>query len=167
MRIRALTVADWPAFRALRLEALRAHPEAFATTAADWDAAARERTEAALRDSEGASDNVVLGAFAPALVGMVGFRREARATVAHKGSLWGLYVEPAVRRGGIGAGLIGRALEHACGVSGLAYVRAVVTAETPAARLFLATGFAPYGREAAALRTADGAFDQTYFRIEL
>ena len=85
--VRRLTTADWQDFVGLRLEGLRLHPEAFGTKAEAWESASREQTAAALVESEGPSDSVVFGAFAPELVGMLGFKRERRACVDHKATL--------------------------------------------------------------------------------
>ena len=167
--IRCLTPGDAHAFFRLRLLGLELHPEAFATSADAWREATPEQVEAALTSEGPARGRFVLGAFvADELVGLLGFRRERRPSVQHKGSLWGFFVHPDHRRRGLGTGLLRAALDEVAALGGVSYVRLVLTAGADdAARVFRAQGFKRYGRELGGLRSGDVFFDQEFMRRDL
>ena len=162
--VRPLTPADAAAFAALRLLGLERHPEAFGSSADAWRGASPEQVAALFASDAGAAERFVLGAFADGqLVGVLGFRREARPAVRHKGSLWGLFVHPDHRRGGRGTALLTKALALAATYEGLRYVRAVVTVASVAAlHLLEQGGFVRYGREPGGLLVGDTAHDQVF-----
>jgi RimJ/RimL family protein N-acetyltransferase len=96
------------------------------------------------------ADSAVVGAFAAdgALVGVAGLYRERHRKLAHKATLWGMYVAPEARRGGVGRLLVERTLAHAFGPMGLRQVNlGVNAANAPALALYEATGFRAYGVE--------------------
>ena len=167
--IRALNSTDAEDFARVRLDGLRRHPEAFATTAADWEVASAEARSQALTERAHAPDDRVWGAFADGvLVGVVGFKREARATVHHKGSVWGFYVHPEQRGRGLGTQLLEALSAHARALDGVDYVRAVVTvADEAALRRFERAGFTRYGLEVGGLRRGEQPYDQAYLRLDL
>jgi GNAT superfamily N-acetyltransferase len=107
-RTRQLSGVDAKSFQALRLEALERHPAAFA--AAPEEEAGRSLDEIGRRLDEG----TVFGAFVDSrLVGSAGFVRPDRIKKRHKGVLWGLYVQAAVRGRGLGRALVERVIVHA------------------------------------------------------
>ena len=86
-------VAD---YRTIRLAALKDAPDAFGST---YEAEVGLSTEAF---AERLATTIVLGAYAGTgsdarIVGMVGFKQQTIAKLAHKGFLWGFYVAPAAR----------------------------------------------------------------------
>lgn len=173
--IRPLRRADAAAYRAVRLEALRLHPEAFGSSPEDEERLTEE--DWARRIPEAPPD-AVFGAFLaatgsggsqPLLVGMVAFQARRKAKERHKGGLSGLYVRPGHRGRGIAAALLGRALEHARHEAGVEVVQlAVVTGNATARALYLAAGFVPYGRERHALRLGPGNYrDEELFALDL
>jgi len=167
--VRRLCLSDWSAFEALRLEGLERHPEAFATSAKAWKEAPKEATEGPLQRSEDSSDDRVLGAFLEEqLVGLIGFRREQRSSVCHKGSLWGFYVSTDSRNRGAGTALVDAALGHARTLKGLRSLRIIVSSPNQAAlRLFTRAGFRAYGLEPEGIRAGERFFDQRTLRVEL
>ncbi|MDJ0972840.1 MAG: GNAT family N-acetyltransferase [Planctomycetota bacterium] len=167
--IRRLTPGDAHAFFRLRLLGLEMHPEAFATGADAWREATPAQVEATLTSEGSSRDRFVLGAFvADELAGLLGFRRERRPSVRHKGSLWGFFVHPDHRRKGLGTGLLRAALDEVAAQGGVSFVRLVVTAgDDDAARVFRAQGFEPYGREIGGLRSGNVFFDQEFMRRDL
>lgn len=176
MTVRILTPDDAEAFAALRLLGLEQHPEAFATSADDWRQAPASRAVAQLAPTEVAAGRFVVGAFDDAqgdagrarLVGLIGIRREARASVRHKASVWGLFVRPESRRRGLGGALLDAALVEARRNEGLAYLRIVLTIPNePAERLLASRGFVRYGVETGGLRTDSRAHDQAFLRCDL
>ena len=76
-----------------------------------------------------------------------------------------MYVDPKMRRKGIGRQLVVHALEAAQRLRGLKQVRlAVVEANRPARHLYESLGFKVYGREEAALFVA-GKFHAELFLV--
>jgi RimJ/RimL family protein N-acetyltransferase len=153
-RTRFLSGADAPAFQALRLEALERHPAAFA--AAPQEEAGRTLEEMALRLDEGA----VFGAFDDGrLVGSAGFAQPERAKKRHKGLLWGVYVQAAMRGQGLGRCLVAQVIDHAR--SRVEQLHATVsTTNLAARRLYRQLGFQIYGLEPRGLKVGDEYFDQ-------
>lgn len=164
-RIRRLQADDQVDYAAVRLRGLELHPDAFGTGAADWKAGTPEQVR---RSLEGGPEDVVLGAFADgALVGLVGLKREPKRSVRHKGTIWGLFVDPAHRRAGHGRALLVQLVEAARGL-GLVYVRALVTTTGVAAlALFEGAGFTRYGLEQGGIEVAGQRYDQAYLRLDL
>lgn len=153
--IRLLGPADAPAYRPLRLQALRDHPEAFG--ASHEDEAARS-LEITARRLDGGPLNCVFGAFAGGdLVGTAGFIVPDRSAKSrHKGRLVGVHVAPAHRSHGLGRALVAAVIDHARAHVVLLQA-AVGIANAPALRLYESLGFRHYGREDKAL-CVDGVF---------
>src|SRR5512138_518601 len=84
--IRLLTCADALAYRDIRLEGLRRHPEAFASTFED------ERDSPMDRFKELITQSQIFGAVVDQkLVGVVGLRAYAEVKLRHKAMIWGMY----------------------------------------------------------------------------
>jgi RimJ/RimL family protein N-acetyltransferase len=143
--IRRVRTEEWPAFRALRLEALRTDPLAFGSTLereleypdAEWQrrvasaaTATREATFVAIDPSGG-------------FVGMVGCFPDQTAEI-----VYGMYLAPALRGRGLGGRLLDALLEWFMANLPETPVGLEVnpTAEA-AARAYLARGFTFDGRE--------------------
>jgi len=153
--LRALRTDDAAAYRALRLQALRDHPEAFGASYEDEVARSLEMTAKRL---DGGPLNCVFGAFAgDDLVGTAGFIVPDRSLKSrHKGLLVGVHVAPAHRGHGLGRALVTAVIDHASAHVVLLQA-GVGVANTPALRLYESVGFRHYGREDKALRV-DGVF---------
>ncbi len=156
MTIRPLEPGDIAAFHALRLRALREHPEAFGQHADEMgtveEFAARQRSN---------PHGFVLGAFEDdALVGTVGVNREAACKVRHRAFIWGMYVRPESAGRGVGRALVERALaEVRATMPGVELVTLkVVTRNERAGALYRSMGFEVYGVEPRAIRLDDGTF---------
>jgi GNAT superfamily N-acetyltransferase len=101
--IRRLDPSDAPAFRTLRLRALREHPQAF-TSSYEEDAAL---PLAATEQGLAGGDRCSWGGFdAGTLCAMAGLERESRAKARHKATLVGMYVAPEYADRGIGRELV-------------------------------------------------------------
>lgn len=140
MPIRQLKADDAPAYRELRLRALREHPQAFTS---DWEDASKRPLEES-RQRLASTGVTFWGAFdeGGALCGMVGLECASRAKQRHRGRVFAMYVaqEAAVR--GLGRELLQTLMLHAKAV-GLTDLGLTVTeGNTSALRLYQEAGFA-------------------------
>lgn len=151
--IRLLTGVDALAYRDIRLEGLRCHPEAFASTFED------ERETPLDRFNELFAQSQIFGALlAQRLVGVVGLRANAGVKLRHKATIWGMYVRREARQYGIGERLIEAAVAHAPGhVEQLQL--SVVTENEAARRLYAKAGFIEYGHQINALKHGGRYYD--------
>ncbi|MCJ2035820.1 GNAT family N-acetyltransferase [Methylobacterium sp. J-068] len=137
--IRRLGPHDAAAFRALRLDGLARHPEAFG---ASWEVESRQPLAWFTATLEG---QAVFGAWCGQgeLVGVAGLYVPEAPKLRHKGTLWGVFVSPAARGTGIGSGLIAAVLGHASAwVEDVAL--SVGATNQEAIRRYEAAGFARY-----------------------
>ncbi|MEX3977758.1 N-acetyltransferase family protein [Paraburkholderia sp. EG287A] len=143
--IRPLTEQDAEAFHAMRLYAAENYPAGIVPTYEEESKRTPEETRARVRATE---NQVVFGAFVgDTLVGITGLMREPRRKLAHKGLIWGVFVDPAWRGAGIARQLLEGAIAHARAL-GLLQVQLVVSVLNPRAQaLYRACGFVRYGVE--------------------
>ena len=151
--IRPLTEADAEEFQALRLRALREHPEAFTQSYESQLHTPMPDVARRLRETSEAAHDFILGAFSgDALVGMVGFRRNRGEKVRHKGSIWGMYVAAEAQGQGLGRMMMQDAISRAARAPGIEQINlAVVSGNASARSLYLSLGFEVYGRERRAI----------------
>jgi RimJ/RimL family protein N-acetyltransferase len=161
--IRPLTHAEADAalYRALRLEALKANPEAFGSS---------HETEAAQPlswFSERLAGSSVLGAFRDTeLVGIVGLAVQQGPKKAHKGIIVGMYVRPDARRVGTGRRLMQAVIELARHRLELVQLT-VVRDNEGARRLYAALGFQEYGVEWHSLKHDGRYYDEILMAMNL
>jgi ribosomal protein S18 acetylase RimI-like enzyme len=149
--VRRLQAGDGAVYRTIRLAALRGAPEAFGST---------YEVEAA-RDAAQFEQRVLQGCIFAAFcgdraIGVAGFRQEVGEKFAHKGVLWGMYVEAGWRDQGLGGALVQAVLRHAAQKVDVVTL-AVVTDNLPAVALYRRMGFQQYGLEPRALKI-DGRY---------
>ncbi|WP_407080331.1 GNAT family N-acetyltransferase [Bradyrhizobium roseum] len=151
--IRRLTSADAVAYRDIRLEGLRCHPEAFASAFED------ERDSPLDRFKELIVQSRIFGAsLEQRLVGVVGLRAHAEVKLRHKAVIWGMYVRREARQYGIGQRLIEAAVAHAS--NDVEQIQlAVVTENEAARRLYAKAGFIEYGHQINALKHGGRYYD--------
>jgi ribosomal protein S18 acetylase RimI-like enzyme len=156
--VRRLTPADVVAYRGLRLQGLREHPEAFGGDA-DEEAAWplphwQERLER----------RGTFGAFRGAtLIGTAALSVEVGRKHGHRGSLVGMYVAPDGRGNGVGRQLVEAVLALAQGQVETLEL-SVAIANAPAIALYLACGFRPYAIDADAIRVDGVPVDDILMR---
>ena len=153
VEIRRLRQEDAVFYRDIRLEALQANSEAFGSTFEIEDA------QPLTLFSDRLASYTLFGAFRDTgLVGIVGFAIQQGQKQAHKGELWGMYVQPAARNAGIGRRLVEAICDHARRQVELIQLSVVVDNEQ-ARSLYTRLGFLEYGVERNALKQAGRYYD--------
>jgi ribosomal protein S18 acetylase RimI-like enzyme len=160
--IRPLTLADAAQWRALRLEALRTYPTAFASA---YEEALEQDLSVRIPPPDGPS--VLFGAFAGgALSGSAGLHVWPGRKQRHKAELWGMYVAPSLHRRGVGAALVRAVIEHAR--TRVAVIQLTVLSANGAAKaLYSRFGFVAYGVEKRALRHQGVDHDDELMALDL
>lgn len=146
----------------IRLEALTDLPEAFA-----------ERLDAAL--ASGGEDftlalaaGEVWGVFHDqACVGMAGLERHVGANVAHKATIWGVYISPQARGAGDGVALFEALIAQAKQIGVEVLELGVGDFNDPARQLYQRMGFTPYGLERRALKLNGAYIDEVLMALFL
>lgn len=166
MEIRRLRRDDLDAAYALRLHALQHAPGAFLVTLAEE----RERGSDGFAEilERNDDDHVILGAFdGLELVGSVGVFRSDRTKIRHRALVWGMYVLPEKRHGGVGGLLVDRAIEHARTLGLESLHLSIENGNEHARRLYVSRGFEVWGVEPRAM-LADGEYlDEAHMRLAL
>lgn len=157
MELRQLAPADAEAWRAFRLEALQAHPEAFG---ADYEDEAARPLDLWAKGL-GQTDFLIFGAWStteqggPELAAALALGLGGNAKSAHKAGIYAVYTRPAFRGLGLCSQLLAMALERGR-ARGKTSFRLSVSEPNPAARrIYERHGFTAYGIEPRAL-IADG-----------
>ena len=149
---RRLIAADAPALAALRVEAFTLHPREFRSSPEEESARPLAELETAL-----ARDHF-LGLFdGETLVGAAGLTIEARAKLAHKATIKGVFVRASHRGQGAAERLLRALIAEAEGKVEAVFL-SVSDGNGPALRLYTRLGFSPSAFEPRALKLPDGAF---------
>ena len=175
MQIRRLTPADAPAYRVLRLRALREHPQSYTSSFDEEQGKPLANYEQRLA---GATQCKFWGAFmhapphadphdGPVLAGVVGLEREQRAKSRHKALVIGMYVASEQARQGLARALLDALLADAR-ASGVALLVLTVTrGNAGAERLYLDAGFASFGVEPGAIKVDNQFLDKNHMFLRL
>ncbi len=152
---------DAAAYRDLRLEALRNHPEVFS---ADYEGnAARPMAFWVDRLRLGGIDGTPMMFFADhegALIGMCGVAWSAAPKVRHSGDIISMYVRPNWRGARVADALITASIGWAQAQGAEIVKLAVVTTNVPAIRCYARCGFHVYGIEPHALFNEGTYYDE-------
>ena len=159
-QIRLLRATDAEAMAALRQRGYETDPLAFAGTPDSDPTCNPDAMRAKLATQTRDAGAVVLGAFSPDLVGLLGLAREEPGKFRHKARLWGFYVEPGSRRSGIGRQLLGEAASEARRLGVEQLTLRVCAACDAAIALYEGFGFARFGCEPRALKSGSEYFDE-------
>lgn len=154
LAVRPLTAEDYEAFREIRLEALRLHPEAFAADPAQEAAMPKEQWLTRLASA------VSFGGFADgALAGIAVFSRSGRPKLAHTGDLGAMYLRQSARGSGLADRLIEALLAHAA--SEVEQIKLTVNAENSrAVKFYQRHGFRTIGRIPNSIRVDGRSYDE-------
>jgi ribosomal protein S18 acetylase RimI-like enzyme len=162
LEIRPFRPDEAGALRDIRLEALAAHPPAFAERHDVALAMGGEDFAAAL--AEGA----VFGVFDDsACLGMAGLDRWRGTNVQHKATVWGVYLSPAARGRGAGEALFQAMIDHARAIGIEALELGVGDFNDHAQALYRRMGFVPYGLEPRAVKLHDRYIDEVLMALIL
>jgi RimJ/RimL family protein N-acetyltransferase len=163
-QIRALDVADADAYRRVRLDALRLHPDAFGS--AYEDEAVLDRAQFAERLA--APGFTRFGGFADGdLVGLAGLQMRTGAKERHKARLFSMYVDAAHRGSGLAQQLIEAVIAGAREAEALVLQLSVSAGNAPAWRLYHRMGFTVYGVERRSLRVGGHFHDEELMALDL
>jgi ribosomal protein S18 acetylase RimI-like enzyme len=165
LHLRPLDRDHWAAFQALRLMSVAGSPLAIYPTYDEEASRSPEDIQDRIAES---ATQVVFGAFdGEALVAIAGLRWESLVQVAHKAVLWGVFVHPDRRRGGLARRLMGELFAYAR-AHGVTQVRLSVNTENgKAAALYRSLGFESYGREPRAMRVGGRYHDEDLMMLRL
>jgi ribosomal protein S18 acetylase RimI-like enzyme len=164
LEIRRLTPDDAPVYRALRLRALREHPEAF--TSSFEEESVRPMEDSAKRLAGG--DTKFWGAWEGAsLGGVVGLEREKRMKNRHKAVVVGMYVAPEKAGSGVGKRLVD-AVVHEAKRDGIELLLLTVTeGNESATALYRHAGFRSFGIEPRAIRVEGRYYNKDHMVMDL
>ncbi len=144
--LRDAVVTDADAFRDLRLQALRDHPEAYSSDLSQFVDSPTAYWQGRLADL-GNSGTLILAFHDGAAVGICGIYREASPKVQHTATIYAVYVQPAWRGLKLTEAMIHVCLDWARGHGVNVVKLAVVCGNTPAIRVYTRLGFTVYGVE--------------------
>ena len=161
--IRRLQQSEAAAYRTVRLDALRLHPEVFGSSYEEESQYSLDEFARFLSPPD-----MALGAFVVGrLVGISGLYVPRKLKQQHKGHIVGVYVDAAHRRAGLAQALVDAAITEARKAR-LRLVQLSVTVGNEAARrLYVRMGFQTYGIERRALLVGDSYFDEELMALAL
>ena len=157
--IRPARIDDMPAFRPLRLQALRDHPEAFS---ADYEVHKAADNANWGRYFDFGENAIIHFAFqAKNLIGMTGVRLDTSPKTKHNANIWGVYLLPTWRGHGIARALIHDCCDWARERGALIARLGVTTTNQSARRCYESCGFKITGTDPKAI-LVDGRFYDEY-----
>jgi RimJ/RimL family protein N-acetyltransferase len=168
MLIRLLTLADLPAYKALRDEALRSAPDAFTSDYASSVGTPAAHYAARLGTPQ--SGHFILGAFdeAGALLGSIALESETRLHKRHCANVVGMMVAPDAQKQGIATNLVAACANIARDNGQLEQLVLTVTASNlHVVRLYECAGFVPYGLLPRAIKVAGEYYDKLHMVLDL
>lgn len=161
--IKPLQISAANCLRALRVEALRAHPDCFGFSPEEAD------QESDATYAELAASGFVVGCFDQQgeLAGMAGLAIGSMRKVWHRATLWGVYIRPELRGQGAGEAMVRAAV--ALARSPVEEVTLTVGLENVSAvKLYERLGFLRYAIDERALKLNDGTYvDEVLMRLQL
>ena len=159
--IRLCAEADAPAFRELRLEALKSHPEAFSADYAIHEQFPPTFWVERLRQNVDSSEQAIFFAVADgALIGMSGVRRGESPKTRHGALIWGVYIRPGWRGHRLAERLLDACVNWARDHEVRLVKLAVVTTNIAAIRSYARSGFTVYGVEPQAIKLGERCYDE-------
>ena len=159
LTLRPALEADAENFRALRLEALRSHPDVFSADYTVNEQQPLEFWQGRLRGL-GSEGMIFFAEHNAALVGMSGIRRGDSPKTRHSAMIWGVYLRPEWRSLHVAEGLLNQCLAWAQTQQVKIVKLAVVSTNAAAIRCYARCGFTVYGIEPQALELDGLLYDE-------
>lgn len=165
VRIARIAPADLSAYKRLRDEGLKLHPDAFDSDIESEQARPPESYIGRLGLYETLGGTFLLGAWADKdLVGMIGLERQSLHKLRHSAELNSMMVHPNATGKGIGLMLVNAAIAEARRAIGLEQITLrVSTSSESAIRLYERAGFQACGVLPHAIKLVDGPGQVRYF----
>ncbi|AZQ55179.1 GNAT family N-acetyltransferase [Burkholderia cenocepacia] len=162
--IRLLDAADAAQFQTVRLRAVDTAPTSFLPTLDEESQVPVDEFATRLTPTQA---QAVFGAFdGDTLVGITGVRRDARTKIAHKATIWGVYVDAAYRGQRVAQALLDSATAHAANAWGCSQLMLCVNEVNHAAeRLYASQGFVRFSTEPRSM-CVDGRFYDEHYMIK-
>ncbi len=160
MDLRKLTNEDSTAFRKLRVEMCRDHPEAFGQTPEEVAEMPEDKFLEWMEPSSVFPEKYVLGYFDNGvLLATVAFKREDAFKERHRGWIWSVYAKPEARGQGIARQLMAEIIENARHMDGLELlILTVAVTQTGARTLYTSLGFYTTGLILQGYKLTDGTY---------
>lgn len=167
MEFRRLVQSDLDSYFANRLLALENSPSAFLTTLAEEKLRGRDFFTKTLAYT--GDDKIIVGAIVQdKVVGTVGLRREERPKTQHKAMIWGMYVDVAQRKAGVGGKMLEMTIQHARDRMKVSAIYLSVESENLGAkRLYESRGFKTWGVEPLAMADSGRFFSEDHMVLML
>lgn len=167
--IRQLLPADAPAYQALRLNALREHPQAFTSSFEEERGKPPIWAQQRLQLDPARPHDFFIGAFAPeGLRGMVGLQGRYRVKERHNATVVGMYVHPQHAGRGVGFSLMTELIGHAARLPGLEQLDLTVTVgQVGAQGLYARCGFVLIGVSRRAILVQGQYYDKAHMALQL
>ncbi len=158
MQIRNLTTADAEAFRDIRAEMCRLHPEAFHQTPEEVRGMTEEQLHDWVAPRDTFPEKFILAAFEnERILATVGFRREELAKERHRGLIWSVYVRAEARGRGLSKQLMEQVITECRKMAGLEMLfLTVALTQTQARTLYTSLGFYTNGLNLHGYKLPDG-----------
>jgi RimJ/RimL family protein N-acetyltransferase len=167
MEIRLLNPVDAEKYWALRLEALKNNPEAFASSYEE--AITRENPIEQTARNFQTEGNYTFGAFEDhELIGMVTLLQESPIKIRHKANIFAMYVTPTKQGQSVGKALLTEAINKAKTFDYIEKINLTVTAGNEKAKnLYTRLGFKVFGYEEKALKINGEYYDDEQMVLHL
>ncbi len=160
MNMRKLTPLDMTAFREIRTEMCRNHPEAFSQTPEEVAGMSDEKLLEWMSPRDTFPESFVLAAYdGERIMGTAAFKREDSLKERHRGWIWSVYTRPEGRGKGIAKALMKHLIEEARRIEGLEMLTLVVSVtQTEARTLYTSLGFFTTGLILHGFKLPDGRY---------
>ncbi|MHB8627602.1 MAG: GNAT family N-acetyltransferase [Aggregatilineales bacterium] len=166
--VRPIQESDAPAFRTLRLEALKAHPDAFGADYAESEARPLEHWQERARPDPNGMQITFVAESDDSLIGMAGIYRNSSLKSRHSSSVWGVYVRETWRGRRIADALVTTCVNWAQAQQDIRIVKlCVVTTNIPAIHCYVRCGFAMYGIEPEAIAWNGVYYDELLMMLRI
>jgi GNAT superfamily N-acetyltransferase len=168
VHVRRLDPDDLRAYKALRDEMLRAHPDAFTSDAAGERLKPPHAYLGRLGLDRPEGGHFLLGAFAASgLIGALGCDRDGRPKVRHLAQVVGMMVRAEWRGKGVATALLQMCIEEARAAGVETLTLSVTAGNHSAERLYERAGFVRYGLLPDAVRESGRSHDKALMALKL